>query len=254
MMSRSIPQNIPVVIIFFISLFLSVNLVAQTDLYAESAKMQRAYKNPAYLSFDVKYTYALDSDPTAIIDSSFGSFKISGKFYWGMSDSTEYMQNSSYSVVLFRGDKLMRVSNPATVYPEVANFSSIDSLIGKNNYITNLSTSGPNRVIDMTVYDLNYHFKSMQISYDSVTNFVKSISYTIREDFYDYPDKYSRPTDGNESDYVIIKATYSNYSTSAFSTTIFNSSNYFILSENSYVPQPPFSDYEVFIASPNLIK
>lgn len=228
---------------------------AQNDLMAEAAKMQLAYKNPAYLSLDVKYTYAADSLPSVILDSSFGTFKISGLFYWGQIDSTEYMQNSSYSVMLYKPDRLMRIANPTTMYPSIANFSAFDSLVGKNNYTTTYSYSGVNKTIILTftnAYDFAY--KSFRITYDTTTHFVKQIKYIIRDDFSDYNDSYNRPANGNSSPYIIITADYTNYQTVPFSTTIFNSGNYFLLSGNTYVPQPPYGDYEVFIASPNLIK
>jgi hypothetical protein len=156
--------------------------------------------------------------------------------------------------MLYKSEKLMRVSNPTTIYPEIANFSSIDSIIGKNNYTNSFSTSGRNKFITMSFASSDYPYKKFRVAYDSSTNFVTQISYTIREDFTDYKDSYSRSASGNTSDYVIVKAIYSNYQTSAFSNTVFSSGNYFLLSGSTYVAQPPYSDYEVFIASPNLIK
>jgi hypothetical protein len=217
--------------------------------------MQMAYKNPAYLSFDVRYTYAAETDPGTVLDSSMGTFKISGTYYWGLIDSTEYMQNSSYSVVLYKPEKLMRVSNPSTMYPEIANFSAFDSLVGKNNYSTTQSASGSDKSVLLTFTNTaDYPYKSFKISYDSITHFVKQIVYVIREDFNDFADSYNRKATGNTSPYMIIKADYSNYQTSAFSNTIFNTGNYFLLNGNTYSPQPPYGNYEVFIASPNLIK
>jgi hypothetical protein len=237
-----------------ITVLYSNKILAQVNIEHESAKMQLAYKNPASLSFDVKYTYALETAPSAIIDSSMGSFKMSGSFYWGIIDSTEFMQNNSYAITLYKPDKLMRVSNPSYVYPEIANFSAFDSIVGKNNYTTSCTNTGCNKIISLTFTDPNFPYKNFSVRYDSITNFVTQIVYVIREDFEDYSDSYNRTAEGSsDAAYIIVKADYTNYQTSNFTNTIFNTGNYFILSGSTYAPQPPYSDYEVFIASSNLL-
>lgn len=242
-------------IAIFVALQFSANdLKAQYNLSKESSKMQMAYKNQTYLSFDVKYTYAFDSIPGTILDSALGTFKISGNFYWGNLDSMEFMQNSSYAIVLYKPDKIMNVSNPSPIYPTIANFSLIDSLVGKNNYTTSVSTSGANRAITLTFTPSSFPYKNFIVTYDTISNLVKQISYSIREDFYDFGDNYNRSSTGNSSPYIIIKADYTNYQTTSFSPTIFSTGNYFILSGSVYTAQSPFSDYEVFIASSNLLK
>jgi hypothetical protein len=246
--------QIALLLIITACFFCSANTVAQMNIAHESAKMQMAYKNPPSLSFNVKYTYALETAPAAIIDSTFGSFKMSGSFYWGIIDSTEFMQNNSYAITLYKPDKLMRVSNPSYIYPEIANFSSFDSIIGKNNYTTSCTNSGCNKVIALVFNDVNFPYKNFSVTYDSVTNFVTQIIYVIREDFEDYGDSYNRTAEGSSvAEYIIVKATYTNYQTLSFSNTFFNTGNYFILNGGIYTPQPPYSDYEVFIASSNLL-
>jgi hypothetical protein len=235
------------------SLFYSHKVLAQVNIAYESAKMQLAYKNPPSLSFDVKYTYAMETDPLTIIDSSTGSFKMSGSFYWGVIDSTEFMQNNSYAVTLYKPDKMMRVSNPSFVYPQIANFSSFDSIVGKNNYTTSCTNAGCNRLISLNFTDPTFPYKNFSVRYDSVTNFVTQIIYVIREEFDDYSDSYNRTAEGSTSGYIIVKADYTNYQTAGFSNTLFSTGNYFILNGSIYTPQPPYSDYEVFIASSNLL-
>jgi hypothetical protein len=229
-------------------------MVAQVNIAYESAKMQLAYKNPPSLCFNVKYTYALETDPATILDSTTGSFKMSGNYYWGKIDSAEFMQNGSYLITLYKPDKIMRVSNPSYIYPQIANFSSFDSLVGKNNYSTSCSNAGSAKIITLNFSDPAFPYKNFAVCYDSVTNLVKNIVYTIKEDFDDYSDSYNRSAAGNISAYMIVRADYTNYQTTGFSNTLFNTGNYFILDGNTYLAQPPYSDYEVFIASSNLLK
>ena len=133
--------------------------LSQINLSLESAQIQAAYKTPAFLSFNVKYTSALETTPTVLDDSTMGSFKISGNNYWGNLDSTEFMQNGSYAVYLYKSNKIMNINNPRIVYPQVANFSLLDSLLGKNNYAAALSTSGINKVITITFYGEAHHIE-----------------------------------------------------------------------------------------------
>jgi len=232
--------------------FITQSATAQVNIPFESAKIQQAYKNPAYLSFNIKYTYAYETAPATILDSSTGSFKISGTYYWGSIDSTEFMQNSSYSVIAYKPGKLMNINNPTTMYPQVANFSALDSLLGKSGYTSTLTNSGANKLITLTFTDPNNPYKNFKVYYDSTSNLVTQVFYTIREEFLAYEDNYNESSSGSSSPYIIVKADYTNYQTTAFSNTIFMASNYFVITGGVYYPQAPYTGYEVFLAAPNL--
>lgn len=225
---------------------------AQINIANEAAKIQMAYKNPTYLGFDIKYTYAIETDPNTILDSSKGSFKMSGTYYWGTIDSMEFMQNGSYSIVLYKPDRIIKVNNPSYVYPPIANFSAFDSLMGNNIYAISFTTIGSCKSISLSFANPDLVYKSFSILYDSVTYHVTQIVSVMKEGFDDYADNYSRSSESSSSEYVIVKAEYTNYQTESFSNTLFNTGNYFMWNGNAYIPQPPYNDYEVFIASSNL--
>jgi hypothetical protein len=234
---------------------LSIKCFAQTDIPVESSKMQMAYKNQAYLSFNVKYTYAAETDPTTIIDSSTGVVKMSGNYYWGTIDSLEFMQNNSYNVVLYKTDHIMRIGNPEPVYPQIINFSMFDSLAGKNNYTMSSTAAGTVKSLQLTFTNPAFPFKNYKVSYDSITHFVNQISYTINDEVIDSEQSYNKPvTGGPLTEFVIVTARFTSYRVTPFSTTVYNSSNYFSETGKTFTPQPPFQSYEVFIASPNLLK
>ena len=238
-------------VLFSLNFCLS-KVLAQVNIPNESIKIQMAYKNPAYLTFNVKYTYAAEATPTVFDDSTMGTFKISGTYYWGNLDSLEFMQNGSYAVYLYKPNKIMSINNPATVYPQIANFTLFDSLIGKNNYTSGLTYSGVNKIITMTFSNPDFPYKNYSVWYDSTSYLVNKIIYTIREDFTEYTDSYNRSVGSNTSDYTIITANYTNYQTTAFTNTIFNTVNYFVIFGGVYYPQSPYTNYEIFLASPNL--
>jgi hypothetical protein len=235
----------------------SIECIAQLNIPVESSKMQMAYKNQAYLSFNIKYTYAAETDPNTIIDSSMGTVKMSGNYYWGTMDSLEFMQNNSYNLVLYKSEFLMRIGNPEPVYPQIINFSMFDSLVGKNNYTISNTVNGSVKNLELTFSSPAFLFpyKNYKVSYDSITHFVNQISYTINDEVIDSQESYNKLVSGGPlTEYVIVTANFTNYQTAPFSTTVFNSSNYFLQSGKVFTPQPPYQSYEVFIASPNLLK
>jgi hypothetical protein len=228
---------------------------AQIDLRAESSQLQMAYKSQPYLSFDVKYTYATETDPTTIIDSSVGMVKLSGSAYWGRLDSLEFMQNSSYNIVLYKPNAIMRIGNPEVVYQQVINFPVFDSLVGKNNYTLNTTDVGNSRTVLLTFTNSSFAYKNFRVVYDKVTHLVQEIVYVINDEVSDYADSYNRtPSGGPNTEFMVVRISFSNYQTSPFSATVFNTGNYFLPNGNVFTPQPPFQSYEVFVASPNLIK
>jgi hypothetical protein len=234
-----------------------INCNAQAYIPLESSQMQMAYRNQAYLSFNVKYTYAAEADPLTIIDSSMGAVKMSGNYYWGTMDSLEFMQNNNYNVVLYKNNRLMRIGNPETVYPQIINFSMFDSLAGKNNYTMLGTVEGAVKNLQLNFSNPSFPYKSYKVSYDSITHFVNQITYTINDEVIDAQDSYNKSVSGGAlTEFVIVTAKFTNYQTIPFSTVVFNSSNYFLQNEgvNGYTPQPPYQQYELFIASPNLLK
>lgn len=240
--------------LFSIIIMYSVPLAAQLDISLESAKMQAAYRNPGSISFDVRYRYAMESNPSIVVDSGLGTFKLSGSYYWGMIDSIEFMQNDRYLVSLYKPDKIMSISNPSNIYPNIVGFSSFDSLFGKDNYITSLNVSGIFKTITLNFTDSLAMYKNYSVTYDSVTNLVKQIKYLIREEQDEFSDNVNRQGTKSAGSYMIVKADYFNYQKIAFEQTFFDASNYFLLREKVFSPQPIYGDYEVFVASPNLLK
>jgi hypothetical protein len=216
--------------------------------------MQAAYRNPGSLSFDVRYSYAMESNPTIKVDSGFGTFKLSGSYYWGTIDSIEFMQNDHYLVSLYKPDKIMSISNPSNIYPNIVGFSSFDSLFGKNNYTTTLNVSGIFKTITLNFTDSLALYKNYSVCYDSATHLVRQIKYLIKEEQDEFSDNSNRLGTKNAGSYMIVKADYFNYQKVTLDQAFFDASNYFLLSENVYLPQPNYSDYEVFVGSPNLLK
>lgn len=226
------------------------------DIATESAKIQAAYKAPAYLSFDVRYSYALEAAPMVITDSVQGSFKLAGNQYWGILDSMEFMQNDRFAISVYKEGHLMGVDSPTALYPSAIPLSLLDSLVGKKGYTIIQSVSGPNKVLSMRFLDPNMPYKDFTVKYDSSNYWIKQIVYTIRKDVYDADGSDELPSTNADDGpaYVVITADYLNYSTAVFSPTIFESERYFLASSGEYMPTTAFAGYDILVSSPGLLK
>jgi hypothetical protein len=214
----------------------------------EVTKIQAAYKNQQHLSFSVLYRYTNANNPAVVLDSAAGFFKLSGTRYWGVLDSMEFMQDSQYNVLLERESKLIRIAEPQEVYPAVINISVFDSAAkagseGKENYSIQMTTRGDERSITIQFKSSSVPYRECNIVYNSKTYLVKQLGYTINNSDDEY----------NNGEMVTVTAFFSNYSSAALEERDFSSSRYFIKKENSFVAMAPYEEFELFVASPNLL-
>lgn len=214
----------------------------------EVAKIQAAYKNQQHLSFTVQYRYTKADEPAQALDSAGGSFKISGNSYWGTLDSMEFMQNGQYNILLEKETHLIRIAEPQDVYPQVINFSMFDSAARtqpgeKESYLVSTETVGEEKKLTIRFTNPNLPYKECSITYNSLSYLVKKLSYTARNTDEEY----------NNGEMVTVTAVFSNYSTAVFDGDVFSSSRYFTKEEKSFIARAPYTDYELFVASPNLL-
>ncbi|MES2780364.1 MAG: hypothetical protein V4651_10755 [Bacteroidota bacterium] len=222
----------------------------QADFTAELSALQSAYKNAPSLSFNIQYTYADESSPGIVLDSSLGKFRISRNRYWGYIDSTEFMQNDSVSVVVYKPGKLIHVNTPSDIYPQVTGFASLEMILGKTGYSSSLEYSGRQKVIAITIHESESPYKNFRLFYDSVSHYLTQMMYTVKDEY--VSGENNENTSGTYRKYIIVKAEYSDYNTSAFSESTFATGNYFIHTNGKQEPVPPFEGFEVFLSSPKL--
>lgn len=232
---------------------LSSKTIAQPDILSESQKIQDAYKKAAYLSFDMRYTYAFENEPSVVEDSSLGNFRISGSRYWGTIDSAEFMQNDSFAIVVYRPGKLIHVSRPRNVYPQLTGFASLDSFVGKEGYTYSFTTKGESTTLALTFTDQSSPYKRFSLTYSPVTYQVKEMAFVIKEEYLSGEGSVGYgAAEETSGKYMLVKAAYDNYSSTAFDSTVFDVGNYFSNKEGLYVPAPQFNAYEIFLSSPDI--
>lgn len=230
-------------------LFTWANAFSQNDILNELHKIQDSYKENLYLSYDLSYSVASTEKPDSNYYSGKGSFKISQSNYWGKMDDVEYMQNAQYSIAVIKEKKLIHVSVARGLYPQLISLVSFDSLIRTNHVKYVLSTTGTDKLLTFDFSETTgFEYKNFKIAYDPVTYNFKQISYTLPDQVTEEEGK------GDGEKLMVFKAVFTNYSTQPFGTEIFNENNYFHLVGKDYVPQNTYNEFEVFVASQELIK
>jgi hypothetical protein len=217
---------------------------AQLTVTTEAQKIQAAYKAKKQLSFSMAYTYAQHNNPAAIIDSASGSFVIDGFFYWGKINGTEFMQNQTHAVQVVDEAELMRVALPDSTSPLLITAATFDSALGSGTYTNTIATTGTLRTINLQFADAEAPYASFSITYDTTTYLMQKIEMVKNE----------LDEDTELLTQKLFTMRYSNYSFKAPDAAIFNSSGYFVKNGNEFLPQPPYTNYKVFIASPELTK
>lgn len=215
---------------------------------SEVNKIQEAYKEQRHLSFSVLYRYTSANNPSVILDSAAGFFKLSGSRYWGILDSMEFLQDSQYNVMLEKETKLIRIAEPQEVYPAIINLSLFDSAAregstGQENYILQTAVRGDEKSITIQFKNESLPYRECSIVYDSKTYLVKKLSYTVTN----ADDEY------NNGEMVKVTAFFSDYSSAELEESDFSSGKYFIKKEHSFVAVAPYAEFELFVASPNLL-
>jgi hypothetical protein len=225
-------------------------VLAQNPVLLECVNMNKAYRNSSYLSFNVKYTYAKESTPTVIEDSSFVSYKVDGYKYWGSMDSVVFMQNDSFQVAVYRQEQVMALALPSYDYQSALPMAQWDSFFLKNNFTYSMGVDAGYKKITVDYNNLSTNMlKKYEIWYDSVTYRINHIKYKIDE----AASNSAMAEEGVLSGVVMVVDVYfSNYQTGTFTNAVFNSGNYFTKTAGSYIPVSPYTSYEVFLVSPGL--
>lgn len=221
---------------------------AQNPVLAEGMKITEAYRAANYLSFDVKYTYAKESTPSIIEDSSIVHYKMHGHKYQGIMDSVVFMQNDSIQVAAYLEEQIMMLALPSKVMsPPMAQW---DSFFSKNNFTYRVSTDAGYKKITVDYSNLSQSLmKNFELWYDPITYRVSRIKYKIDETG---TGKAWVDEGILTGEVMIVNIMFSNYQTGAFGNDVFNADNYYIKTAGVYTAVNPYSGFEVFVASPGL--
>lgn len=248
-----------VFLIFMISS--SAQLMAQADkptVLQVLQQLQQTYSTTGFLSFDIQYKYAAEATPTLYEDSIGGQVKLHGQQHWTQLDNTEMINIPGYLITLFKEDKLMYLSAPP---PQSAGYSpatgtmsaqwvkQLDSMLARKDQLqARVEETARSRtfVID---YLQPKEWKRISYHIDKRTGYLTGITSLVHADQMYDPSVREKVT-GDV--YVIVETHFTNYSTAAFDTGLFNAARYFTKKDGQYTSVGAYSAYTVYQASAGL--
>ncbi|MEP7377628.1 MAG: hypothetical protein ABI675_29760 [Chitinophagaceae bacterium] len=251
MKNNTVKKNATILCLAFVMITFCIGEIkAQNPILREAIKISKAYRGSSYLSFDVKYSYAKESTPTVIEDSSFVHYKMNGYKYQGSMDSVVFMQNDSVKVAVYLQDQIMTLGLPSYEQEMAMPLAQWDSFFVKNNFTYSTGVDAGYKKITVDYTNLSQNpLKKFEMWYDSVTYRINRIKYKIDEAASNETWVEEGVLSGNV---MIMDVQFSNYQTGTFTSSVFNPANYFTKSGTVYTPVSPYTGYEVYVTTPGL--
>lgn len=204
--------------------------------------LSQTYTKASYLSFDVKYRYALESDPTRYLDSLNGSFKLNGNSYWYELDNTEFTGNDSMNITIFKDDKIIYL-NDIRVHHSATPIAILDSVIAMNQYnrVSTEKAGGEERIqIDFAE---GFMYKQVKYVIDEKTGYLKRITTKVlSSEMYDPAVKSMFE---NPSEFGILDLEFTNYKTGSFTSEVFSQNMYLQKSGDKYSAGSRYNGYQL---------
>ncbi|TWF45400.1 hypothetical protein FHW36_1011330 [Chitinophaga polysaccharea] len=202
------------------------------------------------LSFDIRYTYANEEQPTVITDSLSGSIRMAGGNCFSVLQNSVVLKNARYNIALFKEDKLMYVTKPA---PKDSLNASPMAMIGAMVKQAGIKTCNITDKKDTTTIRFGFGaaapYRFMEIKLDSKTSRVHQLQFAIQRAL--LPGAPSA-ADADSTSYAMVKGVFSHYSTADIDAGLFDEKQFFTRKADKLLPSAAYEDYEVFIGSPNL--
>lgn len=239
-------------------LFVHTNLHAQQTISADEvlanfSRFQKNYDGHIPLQFKLRYTYANESKPQILLDSTEGLCTISGTNYHYIMDSTETIHNSDYTIILFREDKLMYL------YKSAANIAyqplqMMDSVLKQAAGLSfTQSDAGSMRTISI-LFPEGLRYKRISFTADTVSNLLLSSEYVVRtEQLMEDPVLSAGGEEMKSYDaYALVKAVFYEYQNNIPDTSWADEKLYFIKEGTELKTTERYKAYRIFSGSPNL--
>lgn len=223
------------------------------QVMTEMKKMQSFYKAHP-LSFDVKYTYAGEDAPEKILDSLSGRLEMSGDSYRCLLDSTETITNSRYSIMLFKEDKVMYLSKPASAATPGSDPLQLIQLAMERTGAKScdVSRSGRNKVISIDFKE-GGPYRQMEMTIDTLSGYLQSMRYVLKTALLmDASADADAAAQQGYDEYAVVLATFSDYHIMPADPSRFNEHTFFYKEGNEFIATQAYKDYKLFVGTPNL--
>ncbi|RXK85906.1 LolA family protein [Filimonas effusa] len=210
-------------------------------------KIQAFYASPAYLQFDMAYTYT--GGTGKVIDSLYGHFYVSKNRYRVFLDSTETVANEKHLIQLFHKEKMMLVANrPSGNVNTTSPAAFLDSLLLKDSAALTLSDMGKLQELKISLPP-GSTYKSVTLRVNPKTGFIHQAVYEIKTE--EAPDDLKK-NDTPAEDYAQVTVTYSNCSGEPFDTGIFEDARFIKQDVEELSPAADYAGYVIYNTTLNL--
>jgi hypothetical protein len=219
-------------------------------LFAEMKGLQGAYQKA--LSFDVRYTYASELHPEALLDSLNGHIEMAGNKYYYQLANTEMTANDKYVVTLFKDDKIMYLSKSMSQ-------NTVDPL---EQMRVSMKTAGVNRcsvtekakVKIITVgFKEGGPYKELQMDFDKSSGYLLSMRYILKTTMLmEATGGANAEAPQEHGEYAIVQSYYDNYKQLSQEVNQFDNTKFFYKEGGEFKPTAAYNEYKIFVGSPDL--
>lgn len=201
------------------------------------------------LRFEIKYYYADADKPNTLLDSLSGECILNKKSFWYGLDNTEIVSDSFFTVTLFKEDRLMYLSAPSKKALPQDPIKQFDTLLLNNKNIHfSLVRTGADYQISFE-FDSVDVYKQMVFTVDGNRFLIKRVDNVVRaSELYDPSVKSLLTT---ENKFAVVSMVMTNYRKET-GTSFIDSRKYFTRQGDSFIANPPFENYKIFVGTPNL--
>ncbi|WP_315814250.1 hypothetical protein [Paraflavitalea speifideaquila] len=187
-------------------------------------KLAAKYHQPQWLSFDVQFRYAAETQPATWLDSLGGQYKLHGNRFWSILDDQVSINDGQLQLMVFAEDKLLmlaRAGSNAGAGP----VSMLDSFLviqKEGNY--QFTTTATEEVIEISFPGPGM-YKKLAWHIDKQSGYLnKMVSVLPANQLYD-PSVRALVNGGSDA-YVIVETLYRHYQQGAFTEGVFNLGKY----------------------------
>lgn len=215
-------------------------------------KVQRAYRQPSYLSFRVKYLYANEGQPATGMDSLAGEMEMDKNRCRFVIDGMETVLTDKYAIQIMNEDRAIYLS--AGRHAAVSNpVSMLDSVLAHIDGVqTDLRQQGQSEVLTFR-FPAGSPYSMVRIQVDTRTGYFQKISYSLFTTGLVAQELIDRP--GHPGPYQSrgqIDIVFSRYEQGRFGDALFKEENFFNKTGGRFEPAGRYKDYHIFLASSNL--
>jgi len=221
-------------------------------LFAEMKQMQEVYNRS--LSFNMRITYASEKQPGAVQDSAAGGIAYAGANYHYWLDSVETFVNKSYSITLFKKDKVMYLSKPSAMGPALDPVQQMRAVLQKTGYKScRISQQGGVKTVHID-FGPDGAYREMDMSIEKKTGYVTSMRYVVKTAMLMGQNAALSADQVNAAygEYAIVQTVFDHYQLLPADYAGFYESSFFYKDGQEFKTTAAYKDYKIFTGSPNL--